>query len=69
MESGSRSNGGDGFDDDDGLAARREVSSSLQGTPIPLNSAFIHDQFRYSEALGRGGVSPDCFYFISAEFC
>ena len=43
MESGSRSNGADGFDDDDGLAARREVSSSLQGIPIPLNSV----QFRF----------------------
>jgi hypothetical protein len=31
MESGSRSSGGAGFDDDDGLAARREVSSSLKG--------------------------------------
>ena len=53
MESGSRSNGGDGFDDDDGLAARREVSSSLQGTPIPLNSALVDYQFWFSEALGR----------------
>jgi hypothetical protein len=40
MDSGSRSSGGAGFDDDDGLAAPREVSSSLKGTPppIPLNS-------------------------------
>ncbi|CAL5087853.1 unnamed protein product [Urochloa decumbens] len=30
MESGSRSSGGAGFDEDDGLAARREVSSSLK---------------------------------------
>ncbi|CAN6211023.1 unnamed protein product [Urochloa humidicola] len=30
MESGSRSSGAAGFDDDDGLAARREVSSSLK---------------------------------------
>uniref|UniRef100_J3MYF9 BHLH domain-containing protein n=1 Tax=Oryza brachyantha TaxID=4533 RepID=J3MYF9_ORYBR len=30
MDSGSRSSGGAGFDDDDGLAARREVSSSLK---------------------------------------
>lgn len=38
MDSGSRSSAGAGFDDDDGLAARREVSSSLKGTPsIPLN--------------------------------
>jgi pentatricopeptide repeat protein len=37
MESGSRSSGGAGFDDDDGLTTRREVSSSLQGTSIPLN--------------------------------
>jgi hypothetical protein len=34
MESGSRSSGGAEFDDDDGLTTRREVSSSLQGTPI-----------------------------------
>jgi len=30
MDAGSRSSGGAGFDDDDGLAARREVSSSLK---------------------------------------
>jgi hypothetical protein len=33
MDSGSRSSGAAGFDDDDALAARREVSSSLKGTP------------------------------------
>jgi hypothetical protein len=39
MDSGSRSSAGAaGFDDDDGLAPRREVSSSHKGTPpIPLN--------------------------------
>uniref|UniRef100_A0ACD5XSY5 Uncharacterized protein n=1 Tax=Avena sativa TaxID=4498 RepID=A0ACD5XSY5_AVESA len=38
MESGSRSNAGDGFDDDDdGLAARREVSSSLQDLAVRVD--------------------------------
>lgn len=39
MESGSRSNGADGFDDDDGdgLAARREVSSSLQDLAVRVD--------------------------------
>ncbi|CAM0951832.1 unnamed protein product [Alopecurus aequalis] len=36
MESGSRSNG-DGFDDDDALAARREVSSSLQDIAVRVD--------------------------------
>ena len=31
MDAGSRSSGGAGFDDDDCLAARREVSSTLKG--------------------------------------
>ena len=34
MDAGSRSSGGVGFDDDDGLAARRELSSSLKGSSI-----------------------------------
>jgi hypothetical protein len=42
MDSGSRSSGGAGFDDEDGLTTRREVSSSLQGTSIPLNLCEIH---------------------------
>jgi hypothetical protein len=36
MDAGSRSSGGAGFDDDDGLAARREVSSSLKGSAPQL---------------------------------
>jgi hypothetical protein len=36
MDAGSRSSGGAGFDDDDGLAARREVSSSLKGSASRL---------------------------------
>ncbi|KAM0866100.1 hypothetical protein ACQ4PT_042824 [Festuca glaucescens] len=44
MESGSRSNGADGFDDDDdGLAARREVSSSLQGVRSRVEGSSSHD--------------------------
>lgn len=37
MESGSRSSGGAGFDDDDGLAARREVSSSLKELSVRVD--------------------------------
>uniref|UniRef100_A0ACD5Y0Q2 Uncharacterized protein n=1 Tax=Avena sativa TaxID=4498 RepID=A0ACD5Y0Q2_AVESA len=38
MDSGSRSNAGDGFDDDDGgLAARHEVSSSLQDLAVRVD--------------------------------
>ncbi|KAM3275976.1 hypothetical protein ACQJBY_044386 [Aegilops geniculata] len=38
MDSGSRSSGGAGFDDDDGLAARREVSSSLQELAVRVDA-------------------------------
>ena len=38
MDAASGSSGGAAFDDEDGLAARREVSSSLKGT-YHLNSA------------------------------
>lgn len=43
MDAGSRSSGGAGFDDDDGLAARREVSSSLKGnaSSIMLNLTLV----------------------------
>ncbi|XP_040383389.1 transcription factor BIM2 isoform X2 [Oryza brachyantha] len=37
MDSGSRSSGGAGFDDDDGLAARREVSSSLKDLTVRVD--------------------------------
>ncbi|KAG8057113.1 hypothetical protein GUJ93_ZPchr0002g25673 [Zizania palustris] len=37
MDSGSRSSGGAGFDDDDGLAARREVSSSLKELTVRMD--------------------------------
>jgi hypothetical protein len=42
MDSGSRSSGGARFDDEDSLTTRREVSSSLQDTSIPLNLCEIH---------------------------
>ncbi|KAL5220218.1 hypothetical protein ABZP36_024931 [Zizania latifolia] len=37
MDAGSRSSGGAGFDDDDGLAARREVSSSLKELTVRVD--------------------------------
>ncbi|RCV31614.1 hypothetical protein SETIT_6G192000v2 [Setaria italica] len=38
MDAGSRSSGGAGFDDDDGLAARREVSSSLKELSVRVET-------------------------------
>jgi hypothetical protein len=79
MDSGSRSSGGAGFDDDDGLAAPREVSSSLKGTPPP-NSAKFCCRFVLLDALessngGKmssfGGILvisgpiPILFFFLS----
>uniref|UniRef100_A0A804MP51 BHLH domain-containing protein n=1 Tax=Zea mays TaxID=4577 RepID=A0A804MP51_MAIZE len=37
MDSGSRSSGGAGFDDEDGLTTRREVSSSLQDLAVRVD--------------------------------
>ncbi|CAO2211324.1 unnamed protein product [Urochloa humidicola] len=38
MDAGSRSSGGAGYDDDDGLAARREVSSSLKELSVRVEA-------------------------------
>ncbi|KAL6646064.1 hypothetical protein ACP70R_017672 [Stipagrostis hirtigluma subsp. patula] len=38
MDAGSRSSGGAGYDDDDGLAARREVSSSLKELTVRVEA-------------------------------
>ncbi|XP_039795593.1 transcription factor BIM2-like isoform X2 [Panicum virgatum] len=50
MESGSRSSGGAGFDDDDGLAARREVSSSLKDFTVRVD--------RKGGSCSDGGTDP-----------
>jgi hypothetical protein len=46
LDAGSRSSGGMGFDDDDGHAARREVSSSLKGDTSIIVESVASSWFR-----------------------